>query len=65
MIKAEINKDEITMEAKGKGIELIAEAGVFLEALINDMSRGAPDEKGCKDLVCDLIVDILRRRIHS
>ncbi len=62
MIKATIKRGEISMTCEGTPLDLIAEAGVFIETLINDIAKGSPDARETERILWDMYISVLKER---
>lgn len=62
MIKATITKGKVDMTVVGTPIQLLAEAGVFMENLINDISSHSPEEEETKSLMWDMFLTVCKSR---
>lgn len=57
MIKAKVNKGEVTLECKGKGDDVITEMVVLIDAFFDSIPLKNDSKKELKKIIWDLIED--------
>lgn len=65
MIRLIADGANMTLTASGDGFTLIAEAGVFVEQLLKDISKDAPHPKEMEIMLAEMFTKILTDRMNE